>query len=87
MLTIEDVKNLVWSSAENKSFDCEVKYAEFNEAHITTVTGDDTYSHMQELWSKANSGAYGQIASYVAPLESESIADLPQPSTTGAQEL
>jgi hypothetical protein len=82
MFTIEYVKDLKWCNLEKTMFECVVKYAEFNEEHPSGINGTDAYSHIQEIWSKANAGEYGVISEYVPPpepvIETETIIE-PQP--------
>lgn len=92
MFTIESVKNLQWCDAEHSMFECVVKYAEFNEEMPCGVNPNDSYAHIQELWTKANAGEYGVIAEYVEPppfdLSSIPASDLNnQPETSGTQTL
>jgi hypothetical protein len=90
MFTIEYVKNLKWCDAEHTFFECIVKYEEFNEEHSSGINGTDNYAHIQEIWSKANSGAYGVIEEYVPPPEPEvpiAQRDEEQPLTEGTQTL
>lgn len=81
MFTIESVTNLQWENAEHTLFSCVVKYAEFDEAHPSGITGTDRYAHTQEIWTKGNAGEYGLIAEYVPPPEPE------QPVSQGTQTL
>lgn len=71
MFTVESVTNLQWENAEHTMFSCVAKYEEFNEPHPTGVTALDGYSHIQEIWAKANTGEYGVIAEYVPPPQPE----------------
>jgi hypothetical protein len=90
MFTIENVTNLIWVNPEHTTFNCYVKYAEFNEVHPTGVNATDPYNHIKELWEKGNAGVYGAIADYVPPPENVNRLDpetTPQPSTTGSQDL
>ena len=87
MFTIESVTNLQWCDVEHTNFSADVKYAEFNETHPTGVNATDSYTHIQELWTKGNAGVYGVIAEYVPPPIPEIVADNNQPSTTGSQDL
>jgi hypothetical protein len=84
MLTIEYVKDLQWANAERTTFECVVKYAEFEDEHPSGITGTDIYAHTQEIWAKGNAGEYGTIAEYVAP---EVVAAENQPTVQGAQIL
>jgi hypothetical protein len=85
MFTIESVNNLQWCNIEHTFFICDVKYLEFNEIHPTGVNAIDPYAHIQELWVKGNAGVYGEIAEYVTP--KISIAEQPQPQTSGTQTI
>jgi hypothetical protein len=67
MFTIEYVKNLKWANAEHTAFDCVVKYAEFEFEFETTINTSESYPHVQEIWTKANEGQYGQFEEYVEP--------------------
>lgn len=71
MFNIEYVKDLKWCDAEHTTFECVVKYAEFNKEHPAGIRGTDQYAHILEIWTKANAGEYGPIVEYVPPLESE----------------
>jgi hypothetical protein len=86
MFTVQYVKNLKWEDAEHTLFSCIVKYEEFNEEHPSGIDGIDPYSHIREIWTKANAGEYGEIAEYVAPVIIPAPAE-EQPQTEGTQEL
>lgn len=73
MFTIEYVKDLKWDNKERTSFNCIVKYEEFNEEMPCGVNGNDPYAHIQELWAKGNAGDYGEIAEYVETVVYEKI--------------
>jgi hypothetical protein len=68
MFTIQYVKNLKWVDAEHTTFECVVKYAEFNEEHPSGVNAIDPTAHIRELWEKGNAGEYGVIEEYVEPV-------------------
>jgi hypothetical protein len=90
MFTVEYVKDLKWENPEHTFFSCVVKYAEFNEEHPSGINAIDSYAHIQEIWSKANAGTYGEIAEYVAPIEPAPPVAQPdeeQPSSEGTQTL
>ena len=90
MFTIESVKNLKWANAEHTNFECLVKYEEFNEEHPSGIAPNDSYAHIQEIWTKGIAGEYGVIAEYEPP-EIPPIPDpaptKDQPSTEGTQTL
>lgn len=67
MFTIQYVKDLKWENTEHTRFSCVAKYEEFDEEHPTGVAVHDTYSHIQEIWTKGIAGEYGTIAEYVDP--------------------
>ena len=67
MLTVQYVKDMKWMNEEHTLFECNVKYAEFEEEHPSGINGIDEYPHIREIWTKANAGEYGPIAEYVPP--------------------
>jgi hypothetical protein len=86
MFNIESVSNLEWCDAEQTSFRCMVKYAEFSEVLPVGVNGTDPYSHIQELWNKGRAGVYGPIAPYIPPPEPPAPpSPEAQPTQTGAE--
>lgn len=88
MFTVEYVKDLKWENAEHTEFTCIVKYAEFNEEHPSGINSTDTYAHIKEIWTKGNSGEYGEIAEYVEPIITEPINPvLEQPISDGTQQF
>lgn len=79
----------MWCDAEHTIFECVVKYEEFNEEHLSAINATDPYAHIQEIWTKANAGEYGEIAEYVPP-PPPVIKPAPkeeQPTTQGTQTL
>jgi hypothetical protein len=86
MFTLQTIQNLKWDNAEHTSFSCDVKYAEFNEVHPTSVADGDQHIHIQELWAKGNAGEYGAIAEYERPSWYVD-PNQEQPSTQGSQDL
>jgi len=92
MFTIQQVQNPQWTSAAEVSFQCDVKFAEFDAFLPVGVTATDPYPHIQELWAAAVAGTYGPIAEYVKQLD-EYPAEIPvggdpeTPATQGVQTL
>lgn len=84
MLNIQYVKDLVWLDVQHTSFNCIVKYVEFNEEHPSTINGVDNYSHIKQIWNDGISGKYGVIKEYVAPIITAASA---QPKQYGAEDL
>lgn len=87
MFTIQYVKNLQWCDVEHTVFSCIVKYEEFNEEHLSGINATDSYAHIQEIWTKANGGAYGVIAEYVPPPKPKAKPVELQPSSEGTETL
>jgi hypothetical protein len=81
MLTIEYAKNPVYGSADGQTIDLTVKFYEFAEEIGFGATPFDSMPYGVELYNNAQAGAYGPVAPYVPPLESE------QPVTSGTQTL
>jgi len=84
MFTVQTVKNLQWVNPEHTTFDCVVKFAEFEEEMCFACTQTDSYQHSQEIWSRGLAGEFGSIAEYVEYVV-EAAPD--QPSVSGAQTL
>ena len=90
MFIVEYVKDLEWCDAEHTLFTCVVKYAEFDEEHPSGINATDHYAHIQEIWTKANAGEYGEIAEYVPPPEQVDVVPAPieeQPKAEGTQTI
>jgi hypothetical protein len=83
MFTIQYVKDLQWCDAEHTMFSCVVKYEEFNEEHPSGINAADSYSHIQEIWTKGNAGEYGVIAEYVPPPPPPEPTEENQPTSQG----
>ena len=83
MFTFEYAKNPVYGNAENTNIQLIVKWEEFNEEMPFGATSYDPMPHGVELYNRAKSGEFGEIAPWVDP----TIATQPQPQTTGSQTL
>ena len=83
MFTLEDVKNLIWENAEHTLFSCQAKFTEIGDFMPISADANDPYPHIQNLWQKATSGEFGQIAEFIPT----NIATKPQPEATGVQTL
>lgn len=84
MFTIEYAKDLRWVNSEHTTFDCVVKFLEFDQEMPFACLQSDKYAHSKELWQRAVAGEFGDIAEYV---EYVSVATEPQPAVDGAQTL
>jgi len=64
--------------------ECEVKFAEADQflPFGAPIEGDQ-YAHTKEVFDRASSGEFGEVAEYVAPPEPENN----QPTVQGAQTL
>ena len=61
-LTIENAKELHWCDKEHTRFDCTAKFAEIDKEIPCTVSGDDNYPHIKQLWQRGLAGEFGTIA-------------------------
>ena len=67
MLTVQYVKDPIYSSEDGTAINCTVKFAEFNEEHLYTATSFDTVQHGRKIYDDLIAGKYGPIGAYVAP--------------------
>jgi hypothetical protein len=74
MFTIQSASKPIYSSANGKSINLYVKFAEFNETIEFNAMPNDPMPHGVELYNRAKAGEFGEVAPYVAP---------PQPKSTG----
>jgi hypothetical protein len=65
MLTIESVKNLVWSNTAKTACDAVVKFKEFDEDLPFTICEWDIEPHGIELYAKLKAGEYGAPSAFV----------------------
>jgi hypothetical protein len=86
MFTIEYAKDLKWVNPEHTTFDCVVKFAEFNEEMNFACMQLDPYEHSQALWVRGNAGEFGPIAEYVEYVDNREPAP-DQPVAAGVQIL
>ena len=64
MRTVETVSSLKWNNAEHTSFDCVVKFVEFDETLPFTANPVDKYTHTQTIWKNGIAGEFGKIEEY-----------------------
>jgi len=83
MLTLKYAKNPQWNSDDGQQILLTVKWEEFNEEHPFNATSFDPMQYGVDLYNRAKTGEFGQIAPYVAPPVSANN----QPTTTGSQDL
>jgi len=80
MLTLQQVREPYYQSADGEQIHIIVKWAEFPEEHPFTATSFDPEQYGRDLYYRAQAGEFGTVAPYVA------IAS-DQPSTKGSQNL
>jgi hypothetical protein len=78
MFTLEYAKNPIYVKADKTAINLIVKWQEFNEEMEFSATSFDPEPHGVELYNRAKTGEFGEIATYVPP-------DTTQPTTTGTQ--
>jgi hypothetical protein len=85
MYTVEQIRNPVWKNAEHTLIECEVKFAEaFDFFPFGAFIEGDQYAYTKEVFDRASSGEFGEVAEYVAPPEPAPVV---QPISQGAQTL
>ena len=67
MLTIESATNPVYSTNDGTCITLQVKFEEFEQIMPFGATPFDTMSYGVELYNRALSGEFGEIAPYVEP--------------------
>jgi hypothetical protein len=80
MLTIQYANTPVWNDDTGNAILLNVKFNEFDEELPFTATNYDSVPYGVELYERAKSGEFGEIAPHVAPV-------ITQPTTTGTQTL
>jgi len=89
MLTIEYIRNPVFSNNEGTAIECLIKFEEFSEEHPFNATSYDTMEHGRQAYQRIMAGEFGQIGEFIVvehiPVYSNTANN--QPSTTGSQEL
>ena len=86
MLTIENIRNPVFSNNEGTAIDCFIKFAEFTEEHPFNATSFDTEEHGRQAYQRIMSGEFGEIGEFIEFLPTP-VAANNQPATTGTQDL
>ena len=87
MLTIISITNPIYSSADNTSIDCEIKFEEFaNQILPFTALKNDVEPHGQQIYADLVAGKYGPIGAYVPPTVKANTAN-GQPVSSGTQTI
>jgi hypothetical protein len=61
-------KNPLWANKEHTLINLEVDFEDLDDEYVVcTVSLDDAYDHIKELFLKASNGDFGVIAEYVEP--------------------
>jgi hypothetical protein len=82
MLTIKSATNPIYANAQGTCIQLQVKFEEFDEIMPFAATSYDSMPYGVELYNRALSGEFGEIA----PMPVLTIGE-DQPVTTGAQTL
>ncbi|WP_397473750.1 tail fiber assembly protein [Pusillimonas sp.] len=69
------VSNLRYSNAAQTAIDMDVFFVELGEAVPFTAAADDPMQYGRDIYDAAVSGAFGPIAPYTGPSESERMAE------------
>ena len=85
MLTIQHIRNPVFSNNEGTAITCFIKFAEFSEEHPFNATSFDNMEHGRQAYERIMSGEFGAIGPFVEFIPVDE--DQPQPTTTGSQTL
>ena len=89
MLTIENIRNPVFSNNEGNAIECLIKFEEFSEELPFNATSYDTEEHGRQAYQRIMSGEFGQIGEFVViehiPISANAANN--QPTTTGSQDL
>jgi hypothetical protein len=89
MLTIENIRNPVFSNNEGTAIDCLIKFEEFSEEHPFNATSFDSMEHGRLAYQRIMAGEFGEIGEFVEylPIPVSANAANNQPATTGSQDL
>lgn len=88
MLTIEYIRNPVFSNNEGTAIECLIKFEEFSEEHSFNATSYDTMKHGRQAYERIMAGEFGDISPFVEPVFlNENQPQPTQPTTTGSQDL
>jgi hypothetical protein len=71
MFTLKSAKNPVYANEEQTAINLEVVFEEINELLPFTATSYDTEAHGVDIYNRAKTGEFGEIAPYVPPPEPE----------------
>jgi len=69
MFTLKSAKNPVYANEEQTAINLEVVFEEINELLPFTATSYDTEAHGVDIYNRAKTGEFGEIAPYVPPPE------------------
>ena len=67
MFTLQYAKNPIWNSDDGQQIHLTVKWEEFNEEHPFNACSFDSMPHGVDLYNRAKTGEFGEIAPYVPP--------------------
>jgi len=64
MFTLEYAKNPVWNSDDGQQIHLTVKWEEFDKEHPFNATSFDSMAYGVDLYKRAKTGEFGEIAPY-----------------------
>lgn len=67
MFNLQYAKTPIWNDDSGQAIHLTVKWEEFNEEHPFTATSYDSMPYGVDLYNRAKSGEFGEIAPFVAP--------------------
>lgn len=67
MFKLQYAKNPIWNDDNKQSICLTVKWEEFNEEHAFAASLYDPMPHGVELFNRAKTGEFGDIAPFVKP--------------------
>jgi hypothetical protein len=70
-MKLEYAKDPVWANAEHTMIDLLIKWDGINEEYPFTASPTDVEAHGRAIYEQASQGAFGPVAEYVVPPESE----------------
>jgi hypothetical protein len=73
-MKVNNAKNPIWANEEHTAINLYVDFDHLDEEYVPcTVSLNDAYDHIKDLFLKASNGDFGSIAEYVAPIIPEDV--------------
>jgi hypothetical protein len=68
-MQLEYAKNPVWANADHTMIDLTIKWDGINEEYPFTASPTDVEAHGRAIFEQASQGAFGTVAEYVTPTQ------------------